>query len=71
MTKPKSIKVTPPAAPAYVPRTDHIVTMTNAKCHCGQTGSRRRRCKKCFAVIARCGSHYQDIERDTREHCKP
>ncbi len=37
---------------------------------CGQSGSSRMRCRKCGAIIWRCGGHNKDIQREAQEHCK-
>jgi len=46
---------------------DHLTTI-KANCHCGEPASTLRRVPGCRCVIARCGGHDKDIDREVREH---
>jgi hypothetical protein len=39
------------------------------KCHCKEFASRFARCRKCKAIVSRCGSHGDNMEREANAHC--
>lgn len=54
---------------------DHLVLIPGRvrelelKCKCGEYASRFIRCGKCKAVVSRCGSHGDNMEREASGHC--
>jgi len=60
---------TPPVVSTFEPDPNHIVVAV-VKCHCGQPGSRKMACRKCKTIIARCGTHGNDILKEALEHCR-
>lgn len=50
--------------------TEHLVLQIGLKCHCKQGASCLRRCRRCKGIVARCGGHDKDMDKQMAEHCK-
>lgn len=40
------------------------------KCHCGVLASRFARCRRCRAVVSRCGAHGERMPETAADHCR-